>query len=296
MLDLLSSCQLCPHKCKVNRLKGAKGFCKAGKDAEVYSAHLHFGEEPPISGACGSGTIFFSRCNSRCVYCQNYKFSQQGEGKKVEIDELAEIMLDLEKKGAHNINLVTPQHFIPHIIEAINICRKRGFSLPVVYNTSGYDLPETISILRGYIDIYLPDMRYSNNEMGMKYSFLPNYADYNRQAVKKMYEEVGDLVLEDGAAKKGLIIRHLVLPNNISGTRDVMKFIAEKLSKSAFISLMSQYYPVYHANRFSEISRQITEQEYQDALDAMAFFGLENGWIQESPSQKDRDVFLGENF
>jgi putative pyruvate formate lyase activating enzyme len=296
MLELLSSCQLCPHRCKVNRLKGEKGFCKAGKNAKVYSAHLHFGEEPPISGEKGSGTIFFSQCNSRCIYCQNYKFSQVDEGKKIEIKELAEIMLKLQKQGAHNINFITPQHFIPHIIEAITIARKNGFSIPIVYNTNGYDLPETIELLKGYIDIYLPDMRYSTNEMGMKYSSLKNYADYNRSAVKKMYDQVGDLIMEGDIAKKGLIIRHLVLPNDISGTRETMKFISEEISKNTHISLMSQYYPVFQAEKNPDINRQITEKEYQYAIDAMAEFGLENGWVQESPSAKDRDIFLGENF
>lgn len=296
MMELLSSCQLCPRKCGVNRLKGEIGFCGVGKDLKIYNYHLHFGEEPPISGTHGSGTIFFSHCNSRCAYCQNYKFSQVGEGSEVKIQELSEIMLNLQKKGAHNINLVTPTHFTPQIKEAINISKQSGLSIPIVYNTLGYELTEILESLRGLIDIYLPDMRYSDNLNAIKYSSLPDYVKFNREAVKEMYKQVGDLILEDEVAKKGLIIRLLVLPNNIAGIRDTMKFIAEKVSPNTYISLMSQYYPVYKADGHPEINRQITKREYEEALEAMEEFGLKNGWIQESPSEKDREHFLGTNF
>lgn len=296
MLDLLSSCKLCPRQCGVNRLKGELGFCRAGKDLKIYSYHLHFGEEPPISGARGSGTIFFSHCNSHCVYCQNYKFSRQGEGKIVGVDELAGMMLDLQKKGAHNINLVTPTHFVPLIIDAINVAKKSGLFIPIVYNTNGYEMPETLDLLKDIVDIYLPDMRYGDNKMAEKYSSLPDYVSYNKKAVKMMHEQAGDLIIENSIAKKGLLIRHLVLPNGIAGTKEIMRFIKEEISPNTYISLMSQYYPVFEAYKYPEINRQITRREYQEATDIMLEFGLENGWCQEPPSESDRDSLLGENF
>lgn len=296
MLNLLSSCKLCPRRCGVNRLKGKKGFCGAGKDLKTYNYHLHFGEEPPISGIKGSGTIFFSHCNSRCVYCQNYKFSQLEEGKKIEINELAESMLTLQRQGAHNINLVTPTHFVPQIILAIDTAKEMGLSIPIVYNTNGYEVQETLDLLNGIIDIYLPDMRYSNNEMAERYSELKDYVTYNRNAVKIMYKQAGDLVMEDGIAKKGLIIRHLVLPNGIAGTEETMKFIKDEISPSTYISLMSQYYPVYKAGEYQELNRQITVKEYEEAVNIMSDLGLENGWIQEMPTDEDRSDYFGVNF
>lgn len=296
MLDLLSSCKICPRQCGVNRLNGEIGFCGGAKDLKIYNYQLHLGEEPPISGTKGSGTIFFTYCNSRCVYCQNYKFSQLGEGKEVGIDGLSGIMLDLQKKGSHNINLVTPTHYVPQIISAIKISRGMGLNIPIVYNTNGYELPETLELLKGIIDIYLPDMRYSNNEMAFKYSSLPDYVSYNRKAVKLMYEQVGDLIIEDGIAKRGLIIRLLVLPNNIAGTRDTMKFIKEEISPNVHISLMSQYYPVFKANQYPGLVRQIAEKEYEDALNMMLDLGLDNGWCQDTPSSVDRTSLLGVNF
>lgn len=284
MIDILSSCRLCPRQCGANRLKGEKGFCGAGADVRIYNYQLHFGEEPPISGTKGSGTIFFSYCTSRCVYCQNYKFSQLQEGKDIGIDGLAGIMLELQEKGAHNINLVTPTHFVPQIIIAIETARRHGLSIPIVYNTSGYELPETLALLKDMVDIYLPDMRYSSDEMAMKYSSLPNYVHYNREAVKIMYKQ-GDL-----------IIRHLVLPNGIAGTREIMEFIRNELSPDVHISLMGQFYPVFNASQYPEINRQITKAEYQEALDIILDLGLENGWCQEIPSRLERSPFLGVNF
>lgn len=295
MIDLLSSCKLCPRRCGVNRLNSEKGFCGAGKDLRIYNYHLHHGEEPPISGVTGSGTIFFTYCNSRCAYCQNYRFSQLGEGKKIEIDELADIMLELQKKGAHNINLVTPTHFVPQIIIAVKAARGRGLSIPIVYNTNGYEMPETLELLKGIVDIYLPDMRYSSNEMAEKYSSLVDYVSYNRDAVRIMYQQAGELVVENGIAKKGLIIRHLVLPDDIAGTQETMRFIMDEISQNVHISLMGQYYPVYKANAYPEIDRQITQKEYEDALDIMLSLGLTNGWCQDIPDI-DRSTYLGVNF
>lgn len=296
MLNLLKSCQLCPRCCKVNRLKDKKGFCGAGKDIIMYNSHLHFGEEPPISGIKGSGTIFFAYCNSRCVYCQNYKFSQLGEGRVVSILELSELMLKLQKDGAHNINLVTPTHFVPQIIDALYSAKENGLHIPIVYNTSGYELEETLQILEGVIDIYLVDMRYSNDRLAMKYSELPDYVYYNRKAVKIMYNQVGDLIIENGIAKRGLIIRCLVLPNRISGIKETMRFIRNDISSQTHISLMSQYYPVFKSSQYPEINRKIKQSEYEEAVDVMYKLGLVNGWCQDKHTKRDRSKFLGVNF
>jgi len=296
ILDLLSSCKICPRKCGVNRLKDEKGFCQAGTEIKIYNLHLHHGEEPIISGTKGSGTIFFSHCNSRCVFCQNYMFSQLGEGVENSIDFLADAMLGLQNKGAHNINLVTPTHYSIQIIQAVKIAKEKGLKIPIVYNTNGYELSEMIDLLNGIVDIYLPDMKYNSEESAVKYSSMPGYVSYNRASVKRMYEQVGELVCEDGIAKRGIIIRHLILPNGLSGTRGIMEFISRELSPNVHMSLMSQYYPVYNASVHPEINRQITKNEYEEAIDAMEQYGLENGWIQDAPSDDDRNTFLGENF
>jgi len=295
-LDLLSSCELCPHRCQVNRLKGELGFCRAGEDIVVYDYQLHLGEEPPLSGTRGSGTIFFSHCNSRCVYCQNYRFSQSGDGRKVTIRELAEMMLFLQKQGAHNINLVTATHFVPEIIAAFTISAENGLRVPIVYNTNGYELPETLKLLEGIVDIYLPDMRYSNDAAAQKYSSLPDYVSYNREAVKIMYQQVGDLQIKDGIATRGLIIRHLVLPNDIAGSRDTLTFIKNELSPAVAVSVMGQYYPLFQASRYPELNRQPTAAEYEPVLALVDELGLVNGWCQEIPDETDRNRFLGENF
>lgn len=281
MLKILESCQLCPHKCKVNRLKDKQGICKTGLLTKVYSFIPHFGEEPPISLTKGSGTIFFSNCNLRCAYCQNYKFSQEGGGKVAGYQELSDIMIKLQEKQAHNINLVTPTHVIPQILNSLLLAIEKGLRIPLVYNTSGYELTETIKLLSGIVDIYLPDMRYAQNNMALKYSSALNYPKYNQSAVLEMYKQVGiPQIDENGLIKKGLIIRHLVLPNNISGTNRIMKFIASKISIDAYISLMSQYSPYYKAAQFRAISRRITKNEYKAAQKTMEKYGLYNGWTQ----------------
>lgn len=280
---LLEACSLCPRKCGVNRLKDEKGFCRTGLKPKVCSYLPHYGEEPPISGKNGSGTIFFSYCNMACVYCQNYEFSQLGQGRELEFDELAQIMLKLQAMGCHNINLVTPTHVLPPILRALKIAIEKGLKIPLVYNTGGYELKEVIKLLEDIVDIYLPDMRYADNEMAIKYSSAPNYPKYNQEAVKQMHRQVGlAQINKKGIIEKGLIIRHLVLPNDISGTEKVMQFIAQELSPDTYISLMSQYTPYYKANQFKEISRRITYEEYQKAQKIMEKYGLYNGWIQAS--------------
>ncbi len=309
---LLESCEICPRRCKVNRLKGEKGFCKGGFKPAVVSADPHFGEEPPLSGVHGSGTIFFTYCNMRCVYCQNYQFSQLGKGEEIEIEELASMMLSLQKVGCHNINLVTPTHFMPQIIHALSIAIEGGLSIPIVYNTSGYELAEVLRLLEGIVDIYLPDMRYADEDVAREYSNAPDYPRLNRSAIREMHRQVGVLELdpslmwngeglsflglENGIAKKGLIIRHLVLPNGLSGTHDIMKFIRDEISPDTYISLMDQYHPSFKAMDYPLISRTLREREYEEACNMMFEMGLENGWVQGRIEEKERDRFLGERM
>jgi len=281
--NLLESCRVCPRECGVNRLKDDKlGFCRSGLKAVVSSASPHLGEEPPLSGAKGSGTIFFANCNLRCVYCQNYPISQLGTGTERTPGEISCQMTWLQEQGCHNLNLVTPTHFMPQILKALGIARERGFDLPIVYNTSGYDSVESLKLLDGIVDIYLPDMRYSDEAVARRYSAASQYPEVNRAAVREMYRQVGNLVVDEtGLAKRGLIIRHLVLPGGLSGTESVMKFLAEEISKDVHISLMSQYFPAYKATQIKELSRRITAGEYEEARQIMDKYGLENGWVQE---------------
>ena len=281
--QLLESCRVCPRECGVNRLKNDKlGFCRSGLNPIISSVSPHHGEEPPLSGVKGSGTVFFTNCNLRCVYCQNYPISQMGNGEERTPGELACQMLWLQEQGCHNLNLVTPTHFVPQILKALGIAMQRGFKLPIVYNTSGYESIETLRLLDGIVDIYLSDMRYSDSAAAMKYSIAPDYPEINRAAIKEMYRQVGNLVLdEQGVAKKGLIIRHLVLPGGIGGTEGVIQFLAEEISKDASVSLMSQYFPAYRAREFEELNRRITHEEYEEAYQIMLKYGLENGWVQE---------------
>lgn len=279
---LLAGCRLCPRECGVNRLANNKlGFCRSGLNPIISSAGPHFGEEPPISGTNGSGTIFFANCNLRCVYCQNYSISQFGNGVERTPEELAGQMLYLQEKGCHNLNLVTPTHFMPQILRALAIALERGFNLPIVYNTSGYDSVEALRLLDGIVDIYMPDMRYSDNAIAQKYSIAPHYTEINRAAVKEMYRQVGPLELDErGIAVRGLLIRHLVLPNGVSSTKDIMRFVSEALSPDVYISLMSQYFPAYRAIEYEEISRRLKHEEYGEAIAAMKGYGLEKGLFQ----------------
>ena len=277
---MLEECVICPRKCAVDRLNDKKGFCKTGLKAKVSSFMPHHGEEPPISGKRGSGTIFFSHCNMGCAYCQNYEFSQLGEGREVETGELADFMLELQGMGCHNINLVTPTHVLPQILEALTIAIPKGLKIPLVYNTSGYELPQMLKLLDGIVDIYLPDMRYADSEFSIKYSAAPEYPEHNRMCVKEMYRQVGVADIDNGILKNGLVIRHLVLPNGASGTEKIMRFIAEELSKETYVSLMSQYLPLHRAAEFRELSRPLTEEEYDAAVRIMHIYGLYNGWTQ----------------
>lgn len=280
---MLAQCCICPQACKVNRIQNETGRCKTGDKAKVFSFMAHHGEEPPVSGVKGSGTIFFSCCNMKCVYCQNYEFSQLGQGKETSSDELAEIMLKLQDEGCHNINLVSPTHVMPQILESLEAAIPRGLNVPIVYNTGGYEKTEAISLLEGIVDVYLVDMRYSNSSNALAYSSAGDYPEFNKEAVKLMHRQAGIARFSrDGIIERGVIIRHLVLPNNISGTEEIMGFIAKEISQETYISLMSQYIPYHKARQFPKISRRITEEEYEAAQGIMHKHGLFNGWIQES--------------
>jgi len=279
---LLSPCEVCPRKCGVKRLEGKKGFCRSGEEVIVSSYNAHFGEEPPLVGHFGSGTIFFTNCNLKCVYCQNYPISQLRNGNKVNLSKLAKIMLALQKRKCHNINLVTPTHFVPQILKGLKLAIKIGLHIPIVYNTSGYDSVNTLKLLDGIVDIYLPDARYADNEIALKYSSAPDYFEIMKKALKEMHRQVGDLSLNRmGAARSGLIVRHLVLPESLSDTKKIMRFIAREISPHTYISLMAQYFPAYQAGQFPLLSRRINREEYREALQAFKEEGLGNGWFQK---------------
>ena len=297
MLELangyLEKCVLCPHMCRVNRKAGETGFCNAGLMPSVSSAMAHHGEEPPISGKFGSGTIFFSRCNMRCVYCQNYQISQEPGGIDTNILKLAEIMIELQVKKCHNINLVSPTIWIPQILGAVSMARIKGLNIPLVYNTGGYDNPKIIELLEGIIDIYMPDMRYSDDLSAEKYSGIKNYVRNNRESVAEMYRQVGNLKIgRNGVANKGLLIRLLVMPGNICGTRKTLDFIKSELSIEVPLSIMAQYHPEYKASSFTELSRNINEDEYWEVVNYAEKLGFENGWTQDFISLSKEDQFI----
>ncbi|MCX5694762.1 MAG: radical SAM protein [Candidatus Omnitrophica bacterium] len=290
----LELCQICPRRCKVNRLDGKLGFCKTASLPKIFSFMAHYGEEPPISGTRGSGTIFFSHCNMGCVYCQNYEFSQMGKGKDYSFQELAQVMLDLQAQGCHNINLVTPTHVLPQILKGLELAIPEGLKIPLVYNTSGYELAEVIKSLSGIVDIYLADSRYGDNLISKQLSKAPDYAKYNQEALIEMHRQVGIAEFTaDGLIRKGLIIRHLVLPNRLSHTDRIMQFIAEELSDDTYISLMSQYLPYHLASSYPKINRRLKKEEYQEAKEILERYHLLNGWIQESYGQ---ERFAGVNI
>ena len=279
-LRALRKCTLCPRRCGVDRTLEI-GACRTGYLAQVSSFNAHHGEEPPLSGSRGSGTIFFTNCNLRCIYCQNYPISQIGHGRTVTAEGLAKIMLDLAHRGCHNVNLVTPSHVVPQILEALLLAIPQGFHLPIVYNTSGYDALETLALLDGIVDIYLPDMRYSDERMAVQLSGVGDYVVRNREAVREMARQVGELEMDDeGNAKRGLIIRHLVLPGGLAGTRETFRFIAEEVSPTTSLSVMAQYFPAYKASEHPLLRRPITIEEYAFASRCLEEYGLENGWQQ----------------
>ena len=282
LYNLMQKCSLCPRKCGVNRLKGEIGACKTATEFKVASINLHYGEEPPISGKTGSGTIFFTNCNLSCVFCQNYPISQLGNGNFITTEELANKMIILQNKGANNINLVTPTHVYPMVAETIFIARQKGLKIPVLSNCGGYEQKEVLELMEPFIDIYMPDMKYSSNEMAKKYSKIDNYVEANRNAIKEMYRQKGTLKFDNnGIAKKGILIRHLVLPNNISGSKKTFEFVANEISIDTYMSVMAQYHTANISHTIEQLNRKVSQAEYDKVVEDFKKVGLYNGWLQE---------------
>lgn len=291
MLEKLKECTLCPHMCRVDRLNGKMGRCKASGKVKVALASIHKYEEPCISGENGSGTVFFSNCNFNCKFCQNYEISQEGRGKEITIEELAEIFLEQQRKGANNINLVTPTMYVYHIIEALDMAKDRGLCIPVIYNSNGYENIETIKLLKGYIDIYLPDFKYYNNKIAKKYSNIDNYFEVTTEAIKEMYKQVGKSIFNnEGIIQKGIIIRHLILPNYVENTKHILKWIKENFDDDIYISIMAQYFPTYLAKKEEFLSRKITRKEYKNVEQYLYSLELKNGYIQDIGENEEEYV------
>ena len=287
----LDECKICPHKCKINRNEGKIGRCRAGKNVKIALASIHNYEEPCISGNNGSGTVFFSNCNLNCIYCQNYEISQLGKGKEITVEHLAEIFINQQNKNVNNINLVTPTMYVPQIIEAIKIARKNGLNIPIIYNSNGYENVETIKMLDGYIDVYLPDLKYYSNEISKKYSNVDNYFETAVAAIKEMQKQVGNPVFdENGIIKKGVIIRHLILPNHILNTKNILRYIKENFDEDTYISVMAQYFPTYKAKENDKINRKITKKEYKEVEEYLYCLNLKNGYIQELGDHEEEYV------
>lgn len=283
----MAACDLCPHDCGVNRIKGELGICGAGLKPKVASANVHRGEEPPISGTRGSGTIFLTGCSLKCLFCQNYPISQLGNGEEISTHELADRILRLQRLRVHNINFVTPTHFLPQILAALWLAIPRGFKLPIVWNSSGYENADALRLLDGVVSIYLPDMKYSDNKTAVQMSSAPGYSEINREAVVEMLSQAGHLqVSRGGVATSGLIIRHLVLPGDRSGSLDTLPWIADNLGQETHIALMSQYFPAHKALETDGMNRTLNHEEYDAAVEVLEEAGLENGWVQDLDEER----------
>jgi len=276
-IELLESCEICPLRCRVNRRENEHGYCRGGRLARVFSYAPHFGEEPPLVGTCGSGTIFMTGCNMHCIFCQNYEISQLDEGTEVSAGRLATMMIQLQDDGCHNINFVTPTHFVPQILEALVVAREMGLAVPLVYNCGGYESVETLRLLDGIFDIYMPDAKYGSDEAALKYSDSPDYTRRMKAAILEMHRQVGDLVVEGGVAVRGLLVRHLVLPNDIAGTAEVVGFLADEVSRNTYLNVMAQYRPAYRARSYPEVDRPLTLREYDEAIRLAQEAGLSRG-------------------
>ena len=287
---MLEKCTICPHKCGIDRTQIA-GRCRATDKIKIALYSVHKFEEPCISGEDGSGTIFFSNCNMNCIYCQNYEISQQGKGKEVSIEELANIMIIQQERGVENINLVTPTSYVIQIIEAIKIAKEKGLRIPIVYNTNGYENVETLKLLEGFVDIYLPDLKYVDNALSKKYSKVDNYFEIATKAIKEMYRQVGQPILnENGIMQKGLMIRHLILPNQVENSKQILKWIKENMNQHVFVSIMAQYFPTYKAKKIDELNRKLTQKEYEEVENYLYDLELENGYIQELGEHEEEYV------
>lgn len=282
MNNILENCTMCPHGCKINRKNGEMGRCRAGEKIKISLVSIHNYEEPCISKLHGSGTIFFSNCNLKCVFCQNYKISQGNIGKEYTIEELAEIMLNLQQKGVNNINLVTPTIYAYQIVQAIIIAKEKGLNIPIIYNSSGYETIETLKMLEGHIDIYLPDFKYYDNDVALKYSNIKKYFEYASSAIKEMYRQVGNPVFNNnGIIQKGVIIRHLILPNYTNQTKKILNWIKENIGEEAYVSIMAQYFPTNISNKYEKINRKINKIELKIVENYLYKIGFKNGYIQK---------------
>ena len=281
-MELTERCELCPRRCGANRLAGKNGFCGGGRDVKVARAALHFWEEPCISGEEGSGTVFFSGCTMRCVFCQNREISRGEAGKIISVERLSEIFLELQKKGANNINLVTPMHYAPQITSALDIARKNGLSLPIVWNTGGWELPESVEAVKNYADIWLSDFKYFDNSLAEKFSNAKNYFENASVSLKKMFEQTGEPVFDDdGMMKKGIIVRHLVLPGHTEDSKKILRWLWENFGDKIWISIMNQYTPLCSEEKFPELSRKVTDDEYDEVVDFAVSLGIENAFVQD---------------
>lgn len=291
MIEKLERCEICPHRCKVDRTKNQIGRCKSKDTVKIAKFSIHKFEEPCISGKNGSGTVFFSNCNLSCEFCQNYEISQKGYGKEITIEELAEIFIKQQENKANNINLVSPTSYAVQIIEAIKLARKKGLNIPIIYNTNGYESISTIKLLKGYIDVYLPDLKYAENDLGKKYSKVENYFEIASSAIKEMYNQVGKIEFdEEGLIKKGVIIRHLILPNHIENSKKVLSWINSNLPKDIFVSIMAQYFPTYNAKKIKDLNRKITKNEYKRIEEFLYSLDIENGYIQDIGKNEEEYV------
>ena len=287
MNKLLNSCTLCPRNCKVNRNNNELGYCGMTNQLMVARASLHYWEEPIISGERGSGTVFFSGCNLKCVFCQNYQISNNNFGKPISIHRLSEIFLELQEKGANNINLVTPTHFVPLIIEALKIAKAKGFNIPIVYNSSGYENVETIKLLKGYIDIYLPDFKYYDNKYANKYSKCNNYFEAVTSSLNEMIKQVGKPVFnEEGILTKGIIVRHMMIPGLLNDSKKIIHYLVDNYNDDIFISIMNQYTPTNNLTNYQEINKTVNDSEYDELINYAIDLGIKNGFMQEGETQK----------
>ncbi|MGL4730641.1 MAG: radical SAM protein [Clostridium sp.] len=285
---MLEKCMLCPHKCGVNRLNSEVGFCLASDKVKVSKVSKHFWEEPCISGENGSGTIFFSNCNLKCVFCQNYKISTEGFGKEISIERLSDIFLEQQERGVNNINLVTPTHYIPQIVEAIKMAKDKGLTLPIVYNSNGYESVEALKLLRGYIDVYLPDLKYFNDKYAIKYSKAKNYFDNATKVIKEMFMQVGRPIFdENGLIKKGVIIRHLMLPGLLFDSKKIVDYIYKTYKDDVFLSLMNQYTPFYNCMEYEELTKPLNPKHYEALIEYCVELGYKNAFIQEQGTCKE---------
>ena len=287
----LEQCHICPRNCGVNRKEGKLGNCKCNANVKIALASLHYFEEPCISGTRGSGTVFFTGCNLHCCYCQNYEISQEGKGKEITVEHLAQIFLNQQNKGAENINLVTPTMYVYAIKQAITIARQKGLIIPIVYNTNGYETVETIQQLKGYIDIYLPDFKYAFSSLAQEYSKTPDYVEIAKKAIMEMYKQVGKPVIDEkGMLTKGIVIRHLILPNHITNTKHVLKWIKETFQDNVYVSIMAQYFPTYLAKQDPKLSRKLTRKEYQQVERYINTLNFKNGYMQELGEHEEEYV------